>query len=149
MHKRLFLLSALLCSFFPLFSQTALPPATPLGTWVTTDDETGEAKSHIQIYEQGGKQYGKITKLLRESLNHTCNRCEDHRKDKPMLGMVIIEDMVFKNGLWQQGRVLFPRQGKWYGLKYWLKEGDPNTLVVRGSYGPFYRTQYWKRVDKI
>ena len=43
--------------------------------------------------------------------------------------------------------ILDPEKGKWYGCKLWLKDGDPNTLVVRGSIGPFYRTQYWYKVN--
>ena len=146
MLRRL-LLPAFLCAFLPLFGQTSVHPASPIGTWMTTDDETGEVKSHIQIYDQNGKQFGKITKLMRENLNHPCDQCTGERKDQPVLGMVIIENMELRDGCWQQGRVLYPRQGKWYNLKYWLKEGDGNTLVVRGSFGPFYRTQYWSRVN--
>jgi uncharacterized protein (DUF2147 family) len=119
---------------------------SPLGTWLTTDDETGEAKSHIELYAVGDRIFGKIAHLLRPSLNHNCDKCDGHRKDQPVLGMVIIEDMRLTEGHWQHGRVLYPRQGKWYSLKFWLKDGDPNTLAVRGSFGPFYRTQYWKRI---
>ncbi len=117
-----------------------------IGTWLTTDDETGEAKSHIQLYEQNGQVFGKITKLLRASLAHNCDQCSDHRKNQPILGMVIRENMQYTDGYWGKGRVLYPKQGKWYSLKFWVKEGDANTLVVRGNFGPFYRTQYWKRV---
>jgi len=133
-------------ALFHLFSVHTHAQTTALGTWLTRDDETGEAKSHIQLYEQNGMVYGKITKLLRPSLAHNCDQCTDYRKDQPILGMVIIEDMQFSNGYWSKGRVLYPKQGKWYNLKFWLKEGDPNTLVVRGNFGPFYRTQYWRRV---
>lgn len=119
---------------------------TAIGTWVTRDDETGEAKSHIQLYEQNGKVYGKIVKLLRASLAHNCDECDGYRKGQPILGMIIIEDMQYNDGMWSKGKVLYPKQGKWYGLKFWLKEGDANTLVVRGNVGPFYRTQYWTRL---
>lgn len=125
----------------------AQPGHSPLGTWLTTDDETGEEKSHIQIYEHEGKQFGRIIRVMRESLNHLCDKCEGERRNQPVLGMVIIESMSLRDGHWQGGRVLYPRQGRWYKLKYWLKPGDPNTLVVRGSFGPVYRTQYWRRVE--
>lgn len=136
----------LLVAGFHFFSTNAHAQVSALGTWVTTDDETGEAKSHIQLYEQNGKVYGKIVKLLRPSLAHNCDECEDYRKGQPILGMVIIENMQYNEGMWSKGKVLYPKQGKWYGLKFWLKEGDANTLVVRGSVGPFYRTQYWHRL---
>lgn len=129
------------------FSQSGAPRYSALGTWVTTDDETGEVKSHILIFEKDGKQFGQVVKVLRESINHLCDKCDGHRKNQPVLGMVIIEDMVLRDGYWQGGRVLFPKQGKWYDLKYWLQPGNPNMLVVRGNFGPFYRTQYWKRLE--
>jgi len=135
-----------LLSVKTLFGQHTTENLSPIGTWLTTDDETGEAKSHIRVYEQDGKQHGKIIKVLRESLNHICDLCPGERKNQPILGMVIIENMTYKNGYWHGGHVLYPKQGKWYNLKYWLKAGDSNTLVVRGSFGPFFRTQYWKRV---
>ncbi len=128
------------------FSFSAQAQSSPLGTWLTRDDETGEAKSHIQLYEENGLVFGKIINLLRPSLAHNCDQCSDHRKNKPILGMVIIENMQYTDGFWSKGKVLYPKQGKWYNLKFWLKEGDSNTLVVRGAFGPFYRTQYWQRI---
>jgi hypothetical protein len=34
------------------------------GKWKTIDDQTGEAKSIIEIYEKGGKVYGKVVDIL-------------------------------------------------------------------------------------
>lgn len=147
MHNHFLLLVCMLLSMHSISGQISSELPTPLGTWQTADDETGEVKSHIRIYEKNGKQYGQITKLLRESLNHPCDQCTGERKNKPVLDMVIIEDMELKDGFWQRGRILYPKQGKWYSLKYWLKEDDANVLIVRGSFGPIYRTQYWKRVN--
>ena len=128
------------------FAQLSYAQHFPLGTWSTIDDETGEVKSHILIFEKNGKQYGKVIKVMREGINHPCDKCEGARKDQPVLGMVIIENMTHKDGHWQGGRVLFPKEGKWYNLKYWLEPGNADKLVVRGYLGPFYRTQYWQRV---
>lgn len=139
MHKLLILLFAI-CAVGRLQAQSFN------GTWKTKDDETGEAKSHIQIYESGGKVYGKIEKLLRANAPTHCDKCPDERKNQPLLGMILLVNMVQKDGMLQSGSILDPEKGKWYNCKMWLKEGDPNTLVVRGYLGPFYRTQYWTRV---
>lgn len=129
------------CFFFTVaYSQTVF------GTWKTQDDETKEEKSHVEIYEAGGKLYGKIAKLLRERPDRLCDKCPGDRKDQPVLNMIILVNMLQKDGMWQSGNILDPEKGKWYDCKIWLKEGDPNTLVVRGYLGPFYRTQYWSRV---
>lgn len=116
------------------------------GSWQTKDDETGEAKSHILIYEADGKFYGKIEKLLRPNAKTHCDKCPGERKNQALMGMILIVNMVNKDGMLKGGDILDPEKGKWYGCKMWLKEGDPNTLIVRGSLGPFYRTQYWSRV---
>jgi uncharacterized protein (DUF2147 family) len=117
------------------------------GTWKTIDDETGEAKSHLELYETNGVLEGKIVKLLKSSPDKKCEKCPGARKNQALLGMVVLEKMKLKNGYYQSGEILDPEKGKWYGCKLWLKDGDANTLVVRGSVGPFYRTQYWYRVQ--
>ncbi|MBK8554707.1 MAG: DUF2147 domain-containing protein [Lewinellaceae bacterium] len=120
----------------------------PLGTWKTIDDDTQEAKSHLQLYESNGKIYGKVAKLLKSAPDKKCEKCPGERNMKPILGMVVVEGMALKGGYWQSGRILDPEKGKWYTCNFWLKDGDPNVLVVRGYIGPFFRTQYWYRVKE-
>lgn len=129
-----------------LFSLHAMAQ-TITGTWKTIDDETNEPKSHLQLYEQGGKTFGKVTKLLKSAPDKKCDACPGERKNQPILGMVVVENLISKDGYLQDGRILDPEKGKWYTCKMWLKEGDPNTLVVRGYIGFLYRTQYWYRVQ--
>ena len=129
---------------FMVFQLTAQSVA---GTWKTIDDDTNEAKSYVQLYESGGKLYGKVAKLLKSAPDKKCDACPGERKNQPVLGMVVVENLQFKNGMYQDGRILDPEKGKWYTCKMWLKEGDPNTLVVRGYIGFLYRTQYWYRVQ--
>jgi uncharacterized protein (DUF2147 family) len=117
------------------------------GTWQTKDDETGEIKSHIQIEDTGGKWQGKIVKILRKNAPANCEKCPGERKNQPLMGMTLLVNMAAKGGMLEGGDILDPEKGKWYRCKMWLKEGDPNTLVVRGYLGPFYRTQYWTRVN--
>lgn len=116
------------------------------GTWKTVDDETNEAKGHLDLFMGDGKLYGKISKLLKSTPDKRCDNCPGDRKNQPILGMIVLVDMKEKDGHWQSGNILDPEKGKWYSCKIWLKNGDPNTLVVRGYIGPFYRTQYWYRV---
>lgn len=143
--KILFMKKTLL-AFTACFAILTAQAQTVHGLWKTQDDETGEAKSHVEIYEGGGKLYGKIVKLLRERPDRLCDKCPGERKNQPVLNMIILVNMLQKDGMWQSGNILDPEKGKWYDCKIWLKEGDPNTLVVRGYLGPFYRTQYWTRV---
>jgi len=130
-----------------IFLAVTLQAQSALGVWKTVDDETGEAKSHIQVYEQNGQVFGKVVRLLKSSPDKKCDKCPGERKDQPVLNMILLENMKSKGGYWQSGRILDPEKGKWYGCQLWLKEGDSNVLVVRGYLGPFYRTQYWHRVN--
>ena len=118
---------------------------SPVGKWKTIDDETGEPKSHLELFEADGKLYGKVVKLLKSAPDKTCEKCPGERKDKPILGMIVLVNMILKDGYYQSGDILDPEKGKWYRCKLWLKSGDPNTLMVRGYIGPFYRTQTWHR----
>ncbi|MEQ1746945.1 MAG: DUF2147 domain-containing protein [Saprospiraceae bacterium] len=124
----------------------SLSAQSPVGTWKTIDDDTGEAKSHVQIYKEGGQIFGKVDRLLKHAPDRKCEKCPGERKNQPVLNMVILEKMQHKDGKWASGRILDPEKGKWYTCSLWLKDGDPNVLVVRGYWGPFYRTQYWYRL---
>ena len=139
--KKLFLLLTAITLTQVLGAQTIL------GTWKTIDDATKEAKSYVQLYEQNGKVFGKITKLLVSSPDRKCDQCPGARKDQPILNMVILENLTMKDGFYQDGQILDPEKGKWYTCKVWLKEGDPNALQLRGYLGFFYRTQTWYRVQ--
>lgn len=116
------------------------------GLWRTVDDATGESKSHLRLYQANGKLYGKVEQTLRKNAKQTCDKCSGDKKDKPIVGMVVLDGLYMKDNFWQGGTILDPEKGKTYNCKLWLKAGDPNVLEVRGSIGPFYRTQNWYRV---
>jgi hypothetical protein len=65
-----------------------------IGKWKTIDDNTGEERSVVEIYEKGGKVYGKIIKLFRkpgEDPDPICDECDadDARYKKKIIGMEI------------------------------------------------------------
>ncbi len=123
---------------------------TPVGNWHSIDDKTKEVKSEIQIVESGGVLNGKVTKLLRKEAKQdaVCDECTDERKGKPMLGLEIIRGAKKVDGkdVWEDGKILDPENGKSYGLKLTPIEGGKK-LEVRGSIGPFGRTQTWVRAQ--
>ena len=128
----------------------SLAQMTPVGTWNTIDDKTREIKSEVQITEAAGVLTGKVTKLLRKEAKQdaVCEECSDDRKGKPMLGLEIIRGAKKVEGkdIWDDGKILDPENGKTYGLKMTPIEGGKK-LDVRGSIGPFGRTQTWVRVQ--
>ncbi|MEL7220528.1 MAG: DUF2147 domain-containing protein [Bacteroidota bacterium] len=120
---------------------------SPIGVWKTIDDETGQAKSHVEIYEKNGKLYGKVVKLLLKPADTVCEACKGAKKNKPVLGMVIIEDLVAEDGYWQDGEILDPNNGSTYGCSVWFEDGQTNEMKLRGRHWTgLYRTQTWYRV---
>jgi uncharacterized protein (DUF2147 family) len=126
----------------------AFAQMTPVGLWRNIDDKTGEAKAEIRIVDNGGKLTGRIEKTLTKSGKPTCEECRDERKDQPVVGMEIIRNAQKAEGkdVWQDGKILDPENGREYTLRLTPIEGG-RKLEVRGSIGPFGRTQTWVRVQ--
>ena len=116
-----------------------------IGKWKTVD-ESGEEKSIIEIFERNGKVYGKIIKIFTDQdPDPICDKCpeDDPRYRKKIIGMEIIKNMEKRENEYSQGSILDPQDGKIYRCKLWTEESG---LKVRGYWGPFYRTQTWKKV---
>jgi uncharacterized protein (DUF2147 family) len=132
-----------------LMAGHAAAQMTPAGNWHTVDDKTGEIKSEVRITEKDGVLTGHIAKLLAKTAKQdaVCDKCNDDRKDKPVLGLQILRN-VKKNPeqpYWDGGRVLDPESGATYAARLTPIEGGAK-LEMRGSIGPFGRTQTWVRV---
>lgn len=113
---------------------------TAVGQWKTIDDETGEAKSIVKIYEVDGKLYGRVDRLLLNP-GALCDKCEGEDHNKPIEGMVVLWGMTADgDGEWSGGKIFDPQKNKTYRCSIWLKDGN---LMVRGYLGPFFRTQKW------
>ncbi len=123
---------------------------TPVGVWHTINDKTKEISSEVHVVEVAGMLSGKIMKLLRKEAKQdaVCDECTDDRKGKPLLGLEIIRGAKKADGkeVWEDGKILDPENGKNYTLKLTPVEGGKK-LEVRGSIGPFGRTQTWVRVQ--
>lgn len=138
----------LLTGIFILFGIFAYSQSA-VGVWRTIDDETGKAKSHVEIYENDqGKLEGKVIKILTPGKeDEKCTECSGQKKDQPINGMIVLWNLE-KNGksAWKNGKILDPNNGKEYKSKMTLK--DENTLEVRGYIGfsLIGRTQTWHRV---
>jgi len=130
------------------FAVNAFAQMTPVGTWRSIDDKTGEAKAEIRIFDNGGKLFGKIEKTLRKDAKPTCEECRDERKGQPIVGLEIIRGAEKAQGedVWEHGKILDPENGREYTLRLTPIEGG-RKLEVRGSIGPFGRTQTWVRVQ--
>ncbi len=142
--KKTLILLLCVCAYTQFFTQTVL------GKWKSIDDETGEAKSIVEIYEYNGEVFGKVIQLFRkpeEEQDPVCDKCEDDRKNTKVMGMQIIRNMKLKDGYYQGGTICDPKNGKVYKCEFWLSANDSNKLELRGYVGWFFRTQTWVRVS--
>lgn len=146
MKKTLLFFAFSLCLIATTWAQS------PVGQWKTIDDETGKAKSIVEIYEKDGKLYGKIVKLLNrgadEDQDPVCDKCpsKDDRYNKKVIGMEILRDMEKDGDEWEDGSILDPKKGKVYDCKLWIDPENSDILKLRGYVAFFFRTQNWHRV---
>lgn len=121
---------------------------SPVGLWRTIDDRTGRARSLVRITDPGnGVLVGTVEKFL-EAVPHDalCLKCDDDRRNLPVLGLEIIRGLKPRDGYWADGRILNPEDGKIYHLKATPIDGGQK-LEMRGYIGMplFGRTQVWIR----
>lgn len=143
------------CLFFSAYllivslsvSAQAIDPA--LGVWKTIDEKTNQPSSLIRLEERNGGLIGTVIELIPtpgETLITHCRLCKSERKDKPIVGMVIMNGLKKeKTGHWSGGEILDPEEGDIYKVKIATEDGK--TLRVRGYIGISLigRTQVWVR----
>jgi len=141
--QKFVLLFSLLLFTFVLSAQNS----SPLGLWKTIDDETKEAKSHMELYEKNGKVYGKITKLLLKPADTVCEKCKGEKANKPLIDMILIDGLVKSGEQWKGASILDPVTGNYYDCTIWLSESNENELKVKGKHWTgLSRTQTWYRI---
>jgi uncharacterized protein (DUF2147 family) len=124
---------------------------TPRACGATSTTRRAKAKAEIRIRDTGaGGLLGVLEKRLSKDAkpDDVCKECTDDRKDKPVLGLEIIRGAKKADGkdVWEGGKILDPENGRNYTLRLTPIEGGKK-LEVRGSIGPFGRTQTWIRVQ--
>ncbi|MGE3726992.1 MAG: DUF2147 domain-containing protein [Candidatus Sericytochromatia bacterium] len=122
----------------------AAKPADVAGIWLT---EGG--KSKIQIKQQGSSLSGRLI-WLKEPLRDGKPKLDKNNespalRNRPLIGLTLIQGFVFKNGQWEEGKIYNPEDGKTYSCTLSLKNGS--TLEVRGYVmNPILgKTQTWTR----
>lgn len=122
-------------------------PAPVKGQWRTVNEQ-GEEQSVVEIYEQGGKIFGKIISLKEpnepDGSAKICSKCKGSDKDKPVVGLVIIKDLSADDDVWAGGTIMDPKTGTVYKCKMKAVDGGKK-LDVRGFVGfsVIGRTQTW------
>ncbi len=118
--------------------------------WRTIDDNTHKARGLIRLYEQNGAVFGRVVASLDpKEANEVCERCSGERKNKRVVGMVVMRNMKKRGGAeYAGGDILDPESGQVYRCKFTMEDGG-RKLIVRGFIGISLlgRSQTWLRQE--
>ncbi len=141
---------ALTASLLVLTAQ-AMP--SPEGVWRTIDDDTGEARSLVEIEVVDGELRGHIIEILQSDLPEDewyCTECSGDKQGQPFVGLRILEKMTWseRHDDWRDGTITDPANGREYSARLSVMD-DNESLEVRGFVGfsLIGRTQTWERVE--
>ncbi|GMT44552.1 MAG: hypothetical protein IEMM0006_0384 [bacterium] len=123
-----------------------------VGVWLTQDKD-----SHVEIYKEGDKYFGKIIWL--ETPNDSITgkpKLDDKNPDpalqnRPIMGLNLLSNFVFDGeNEWENGKIYDPKKGKTYSCYMEFTDKQKDRLKIRGYIGISLlgRTVYWTRVKK-
>ncbi|MCL2271642.1 MAG: DUF2147 domain-containing protein [Treponema sp.] len=137
------------------------------GFWLSIDDKTGNVTAGWKIYQENDMLYGYMLSFSDKTDGNLAKRCKESYPGFPAAGKVnqmTLTGTPFIFGLkrhaagdWRDGSVIDPADGRMYGCRITFhvsgtKSGrrtfDTDTLEMRGSIGPFGRSQFWQRTDE-
>jgi uncharacterized protein (DUF2147 family) len=117
-----------------------------IGKWVNS---TGEA--HVDITKKSDKYFGKIVWLKAPKDEKGVVKTDVKNPDaalqsRPILGLEILNNFVYDDGKWTDGKIYDPKSGKTYSCNMTMKGND--VLNMRGYIGISLigRSETWKRV---
>ncbi len=116
-----------------------------VGQWRTIDDNTKKPRAVVEISESGGIYSGRIVSLA-PGVDPNCSDCSGAQQGKPLVGQTVLRGLRVSGDGYKGGKITDPKTGKEYTASAKLVNGG-QSLEVRGSIGPFGRTQTWQRVQ--
>jgi Uncharacterized protein conserved in bacteria len=114
------------------------------GLW--TNFKNNKPQAVVQIYKSNDCYFGKITKMINPpNQDLLCDKCKGNLKGKPLVGLIIISNLTQKGKVYSNGTILDPNDGKVYNCNIQLDPKNSDILIVKGSLGPFSKSNIWKR----
>jgi uncharacterized protein (DUF2147 family) len=158
MTKKIFLLGILALIFI------GIAAADPVeGFWISVDDKTGKATAGWQIYVEGDKLCGRILSIADHLQTEKAYKCKESYRGFPISGKVNEMTVVGttwlwglerrQEGQWRGGNIIDPNTGDMYGCQVTFHAADGSrykseTLEMRGTIGPFGRSQFWNKATQ-
>jgi uncharacterized protein (DUF2147 family) len=139
-----------------LFAHSANAARPQPGFFKTVDENTGRAKVIVRLYECGEHMCGRIVALfaedgvtIEETIQNPVKRASKVKGNPFIDGLDIIWGMEWhaSRSEYRGGSILDPQSGRVFSSRMWHEDGDKTRLSVRGSVGPFGRTQTWNYIE--
>lgn len=117
-----------------------------IGKWYNTEKD-----AQVEITKENGKYSGKIVWLAEPTENGKPkvdkNNSDKSKRTRPIMGMKLLNGFEFSKGVWEDGTIYDPKNGKTYSCI--IKMKDDKTLEVRGYIGISFvgRTVKWTKVQ--
>jgi uncharacterized protein (DUF2147 family) len=134
------------------------------GYWLSVDDKTGKVSAGWEIYQEGGKLYGKVLSIAEYAPDVRAERCKESYRGFPVPGkvnqmLVVGTPWIFglsqeREGRWANGNIIDPTDGNMYKCRIIYHPADGNryttdTLEMRGEIGlGIGRSQFWRKTTR-
>lgn len=142
----LFLTAFIFLMTFSLTSYAADPSI--IGIWsmpILKGKDKGKERFNVEIFQKDGAYYGKIVKLSTGPANAVCTKCKDERKDKPLMGMLVLSGLKKEAGRYVDGKVYDADEGKEYKCSLALMSQEKLQVTACVLIG-ICQSHYWTRV---
>lgn len=116
-----------------------------VGLWYNT-----EKTAQVEILKKGAEYIGKITWLKDQTPEGKpildAQNSDPKLRTRPILGLSILDGLKFSDGVWKNGEIYDPKNGKTYSCEVKLK--SDKILEVKGYIGFSFvgRTVEWTRI---
>ncbi len=126
-------------------SSSSVNSDTYIGKWKITGG------SVIEIYKDEDFFYGKIDKRAENPISNL-NGLDNNNplkelQNRPLLGMNILDKLVYENGVLSGGTIYNADSGKSYSVKVWINNEDKNICYIRAYKSVLFKTFEANRVS--